>query len=397
MKQELGVHRHVVGQIDSLPSNTARISMEVVGASAPPRRTSEPARKYPPTKLYIEDEPEKKVETFMRWKQHQRGQEGEEEDTESETRHLSELEREIEMVQTRERGERGERGRHLSGVSSESEASRAFSQPGQPSQPEPRKKDKKSSLSSQILNIFSRKKSSTGGSTVTPPVKKKKSSLSVMMEREAASSVLGPDAHKKIIEQPLLPEAERARSPYQEWRAARERGGTPDPDYDNLSYQSNSPRAPRIRPSYDDNSSDTSFEDYGGRYTPRSVASEYGRNIPRYQPVPNLLTGLSRGPSPANSEAATAKRSPSTDSFFGKNGASVGQQANSQIWYQKYKHSSFSHTNQTSFGEPIYGAFDGRISKSRGKIGCHPPAASWLRPASVSALPPVKNVNWMKS
>ena len=107
MKQELGVHRHVVGQIDSLPSNTARISMEVVGAtgglSAAPRRTSEPARKYPPTKLYIEDEPEKKVETFMRWKQHQRGQEGEEEeDTMSETRHLSELEREIDSLTRRE-------------------------------------------------------------------------------------------------------------------------------------------------------------------------------------------------------------------------------------------------------------------------------------------------------
>ena len=85
--------------------------MEVVGATAAPRRTSEPARKYPPTKLYIEDEPEKKVETFMRWKQQQRGQEGQEEDTVSETRHLSELEREIEMVQTRERG------RHLSGLS----------------------------------------------------------------------------------------------------------------------------------------------------------------------------------------------------------------------------------------------------------------------------------------
>ena len=373
MKQELGVHRHVVGQIDSLPSNTARISMEVVGATggatAGPRRTSEPARKYPPTKLYIEDEPEKKVETFMRWKQQQRGPDGEEEeDNVSETRHLSELEREIEMVQTRERS------RHLSGVSSESGASRAVSQPGQASQAQTsqaRKKDKKSSLSS-ILNIFTRRKSSTAG---TPPVKKKKSSLSVMMEREAAGSILGPGAQKKIIEQPL-PEAERARSPYQEWRAGRDRGGTPDPDYDNLSFQSNSPRAPRIRPSYDDNSSDTSFEDYGGRYTPRSAASEYGRNIPRYQPMPNLLTGLSRGPSPANSESATAKRSPSTDSFFGKNGASVGQQANSQIWYQKYKHSSFSHTNQTSFGEPIYGAFDGRISKSRGKTGCR--VWSWV-------------------
>ena len=365
IKQELGVQRSVLGQTDSLPANTARISMEVMEAAASPRRTSEPARKYPPTKLYIEDEPEKKVETFRRWKQQRREQE---EDTVSETRHLSELEREIEIVQSRERSR--DRSRQASGESQTS-GQMARSDP-------PRKKDKKSSISS-ILSVFSRKKSSNSS------VKKKKSSLTAMMEKEAAGSVLDPEAQKKIIEQP---EAERSMSPYQEWRSFRSqhetsepdhtqvrhsvtplslRSPTPDPDYDNLSFQSNSPRAPRIRPSYDDNSSDTSFEDYGGRYTPRSTASEYGRNIPRYQPMPNLLSGLPRGVSPATSETAGAKRSPSTESFFGKNGASVGQQANSQIWYQKYKHSSFSHPNQTSFGEPIYGAFDGRISKFRGK------------------------------
>ena len=357
LKQEMGVHHSVLGQIDTLPTNTARISMEVMGATASPRRTSEPARKYPPTKLYIEDEPDKKVETFMRWKQQRREQD---EDTVSETRHLSELEREIEIVQSREKS----RERQLSG---ESETSGQVSRSDQS-----RKKDKKSSISS-ILSVFTRKKS----------LKKKKSSLTAMMEKEAAGSVLDPEAQKKIIEQP---EGERSKSPYQEWRSLRSeqersephqvrqsvtplslRSPTPDPDYDNLSFQSNSPRAPRIRPAYDDNSSDTSFEDYGGRYTPRSAASEYGRNIPRYQPMPNILSGLSRGVSPAISETGGAKRSPSTDSFFGKNGASVGQQANSQIWYQKYKHSSFSHPNQTSFGEPTYGAFDGRISKFRGK------------------------------
>ena len=349
IKQEMGVHRSVLGQIDSLPTNTARISMEVMGATAAPRRASEPAKKYPSTKLYIEDEPDKKVETFMRWKQQRREQE---DDTVSETRHLSELEREIEEVQSRERK-----------ASGESQTARTD---------QPRKKDKKSSISS-ILNVFSRKKSST------PPVKKKKSSLTVMMEREAAGSMLDPETQKKIIEQP-----ERSDSPYQRSEGSEAdllqvrqsvtplslRSPTPDPDYDNLSFQSNSPRAPRIRPSYDDNSSDTSFEDYGGRHTPRSAASEYGRNIPRYQPMPNLLSGLGRGVSPATSETAVAKRSPSSESFFGKNGASVGQQASSQIWYQKYKHSSFSHPNQTSFGDPIYGAFDGRISKFRGKTVC---------------------------
>ena len=153
---------------------------------------------------------------------------------------------------------------------------------------------------------------------------------------------------------------------------------TPDPDYDNLSYKSarSSPRTPRApreypanqkHPSFDDNSSDTgSYEDHGGRYTPRSSnASEYGRNIPRYQPMPNLIMGYGRGRvSPALSETSMgghqAKRSPSTESFFGKNGANVSQTgSSSQLWYQKYKHSSFSAAQQTSqsgvFGEPLCG------------------------------------------
>ena len=236
-----------------------------------------------------------------------------------------------------------------------------------------------------------------------------------------ASSVLDPSAHQKIIENPTnqrtgseqsaneRPEAERAKSPYQLWRERRAsselsanqrlvsdlpsanqrlpsdmRTPTPDPDYDNLSYKGSprTPRAPREHspnqkhPSFDDNSSDTSFEDHTGRYTPRSNASEYGRNIPRYQPMPNLIMGYGRGRvSPATSEASLGRqghqgRSPSTESFFGKNGANVQSQgSSSQLWYQKYKHSSFSAGQGSSggFGEPLYGAFDGRISKFRGK------------------------------
>merc|ERR1712168_153971 len=78
-----------------------------------PRRLSEPpTKKYPPTKLYIEDEPEKKVETFVRWKQQQNEREQKiEHDSISETRHLSELEKQIEQVQ------KSERSRQVSGLS----------------------------------------------------------------------------------------------------------------------------------------------------------------------------------------------------------------------------------------------------------------------------------------
>lgn len=363
------------------------------------------ARKHPPTRLYIEEEPGKRVETFQRWRQQQSGrlEQVRDGDTRSpdesdvlgdmvamDTRHLSELEREIEAVQRTESGS--------------TPAPPAAADHTPPATVKGRKKDKRSSISS-ILNVFTRKKSSA---PTPPPKRKKKSSLFTMMEKEGSGgngSVLDPSAQQKIIE---TPEAERAKSPYQLWRSFREsrdspgpsyynvapatsdplkhsvptlRTPTPDPDYDNLSYKSSasprapreSPRAPRENTSFDDNSSDTSFEDCG-RHTPRSNASEYGRNIPRYQPMPNLIMGYGRGGgvSPAHSEASLgggAKRSPSTDSFFGKNGASVGQGpgSSSQIWYQKYKHSSFSHPNQSAFGEPLYGAFDGRISKFRGK------------------------------
>ena len=392
MKQELGVHRSILGNIDSLPTNTAKIMDTTTRSESPeddpdhPRRMSEtPTKKYPPTRLYIEEEPGKKVETFVRWKQSQNERELQkvmDSDSVSDTRHLSELEKQIEMVQKSERESNNDRATASPATDDRDHAI---------STPKSKKKDKKGSISS-LLNVFSRKKTSS-----TPPLKKKKSSLTVMLEKEASGSVLDPSAQQKIIEKS---ESERTKSPYQLWRSYREkshekgdvvshvhsegdnirhsippmslRTPTPDPDYDNLSFKSNSPGAPRDHPSFDDNSSDTSFEDYG-RYTPRSTASEYGRNIPRYQPMPNLITGYGRGISPANSETGVnnsfvgAKRSPSTDSFFGKNGASVGQTSSSQIWYQKYKHSSFSHPQQNSFGEPLYGAFDGRISKFRGK------------------------------
>ena len=412
-----------LGSIESLPTTTAKISMEVISSrpTTPgnrmslspgptdknntyqsPRRLSEPpTKKYPPTKLYIEDEPEKKVETFVRWKQQQNEREQKiEHDSISETRHLSELEKQIEQVQ------KSERSRQVSGVSDESKSSISKSSsnsedksvlPKSDSKDQSgftriKKKEKRSSISS-ILNVFNRKKSST------PPVQKKKSSLSIMIENQGGAGVLDPSAQQKIIEKSENPLS--ARTPYQEWRVQREksqpkesvpgyidmssqyqsdqmkdetrdmltkipiyRSPTPDPDYDNMSMKSNSPRAPRMQ-TIDDNSSDTSFEDYG-RYTPRSTASEYGKNLPRSQ-TGSLFGGFGRGISPSPSEPAVAKRSPSTDSFFGKNGASVGQSSSSQIWYQKYKHSSFSHPNQNNFGEPIYGAFDGRISNMRGK------------------------------
>ena len=353
------------------------------------------------------------METYQRWRQHQRQNRlspssGAKDlfpvEKEADTRHLSELERQIEAVQRSERE---------STLSAESEtaatASRAVKS---------KKKDKRSSLSS-ILSVFRGKKSKDATAAPTPPLKKKKSSLGALMEASGASSVLDPSAHQKIIEEPPTnqrseepptnqrSEPERAKSPYQLWRERREsserstnqrpdsessanqrlggisdiRTPTPDPDYDNLSYKSaksspRTPRAPREHPSFDDASSDTSFEDHG-RYTPRSNASEYGRNIPRYQPMPNLIMGYGRGRvSPATSEASMghqAKRSPSTESFFGKNGANVSQGgSSSQLWYQKYKHSSFTAGQGShgggSFGEPLYGAFDGRISKFRGKL-----------------------------
>jgi hypothetical protein len=84
-----------------------------------------------------------------------------------------------------------------------------------------------------------------------------------------------------------------------------------------------------------------------------------------------MFTGFGRGISPSPSISPTPpgviKRT-SVDSFFGKNGATVGENSNSQIWYQRYKHSSFNNPNQSDFGEVKYGAFDGRITNMRGKL-----------------------------
>ena len=175
MKQELGVHKSVLGTLDTLPTNTAKI-MEAVSED---RKTSDeqrgasstPTRKYPPTRLYIEEEPGKKVETFVRWKQSQNERElKDQSDNVSDTRHLSELEKQIEMVQQKERS------RQTSGVSDTDKTADTAAPLSAGSSV--KKKDKKGSLSS-ILNVFSRKKTSAP----TPPLKKKKSSLSAMMEK----------------------------------------------------------------------------------------------------------------------------------------------------------------------------------------------------------------------
>jgi len=275
-------------------------------------------------------------------------------------------------------------------------------------------KDKKSSLSS-IFGIFSRKKVSKE--------ERKKSSIVTVLE-STSGSVLSPDVQKQIIVQqpeqqhhmeeedggetlvrhldssPAVRRPERTASfeaeppprPYSAASAGRHsqyypvvpplilkssRGPTPDPDYDNFSLNS-SPRAPRLRShrgGFDENSSDTSCDEYGrgggGSYTPRSAVSEF--RIPRYKQG-SAFAGFGRGISPSLSEpvaVAASRRAPSTDSFFGKHGATVsgevGGGSNSQLWYQQYKHSSFSQSSgQNTFGEPVFGAFDGRITNMRG-------------------------------
>ena len=180
MKQELGVHRSVLGNIDSLPSNTAKIMDTTTRSQSPEedpdhtRRMSEtPTKKYPPTRLYIEEEPGKKVETFVRWKQSQNERELQkvvDSDAISDTRHLSELEKQIEMVQ------KSERETTVSPAADDRDHAI--------STPKSKKKDKKGSISS-LLSVFSRKKT-TSNASATPPVKKKKSSLTVMMEKEAS-------------------------------------------------------------------------------------------------------------------------------------------------------------------------------------------------------------------
>lgn len=248
-----------------------------------------------------------------------------------------------------------------------------------------KKKDKKSSLSS-LFSVFTRKKSSKG--------EKKKSSIGALLE--STGSILNPEIQKSIIDSKEMEEEEEdefrvppSPSPYTEWRMRRERsdldqsnvshvsqtyihipspdtpvlglsrGTTPDPDYDNMSLMS-SPRAPRIK-GFDGNSSDTSCDDYGRYPTTRSTVSDY-----RLQ-TRNSLTGLGRGISPSPSEPPISRRAPSTESFFGVNGANLVSNNTSQIWYQRYKHSSFSSSNQNTFGEPTYGAFDGRITNIRGE------------------------------
>merc|ERR1712056_124601 len=65
------------------------------------------SRKHPPTRLYIEADPQQKGETFVRWKQQQQEREQRSylaNKSEGETRHLSDLEKQIEAVQQIEGG-----------------------------------------------------------------------------------------------------------------------------------------------------------------------------------------------------------------------------------------------------------------------------------------------------
>ena len=409
LKQELGVHQSVIGTVPTMPTLVARSVTDPVlmGRSTTSPSSSRPessqsmaqqtdvsstggSRKHPPTRLYIEADPQQKVETFVRWKQHQQEREqrsylANQSEGGSETRHLSDLEKQIEAVQQIEGGAVSD----ASAASTPSEGGRKESE----GEKKEKKEKKKSSLSSMISSVFKKKSSSS------PLPKKKKSSLAAMIEGQGAPSILDPEAQAKIIEphQQIEPAPTIAKSPYQEWRAAREkskegsylsmgpsgrpteelggsmRGPTPDPDYDNMSMRSDSsfgsvgPRAPRIREEESEGSEVGS--DYGGRFTPRSVKSEYGRRVPHSQTT-SMFTGFGRGtssPSPSATPPTVRRERSSVDSFFGKNGATVGETSNSQIWYQRYKHSSFNHPNQNTFGDPIYGTFDGRITNMRGE------------------------------
>ena len=405
IKQEMGIHQSVIGTVPTMPTLVTRsITDPILGrATSPPSRpesrpessqsthqtdSSTGGRKHPPTRLYIESDPQQKVETFVRWKQQQQERElrsrASQSDAGSETQHLSELERQIEAVQQIEGG----------AVSDASAASTYSEEKKEGEQKEKKEKRKKSSLSSMISSVFTRKKTSS-----SPLPKKKKSSLGAMIEAQGAPSILDPEAQQKIIDrQEPEPTTPPSRSPYQEWRTNREqhreeqggylamgpprrpddtagsrRGPTPDPDYDNMSIRSDSslgsmgPRAPRIREEESEGSEVGS--DYGGRFTPRSAKSEYGRRIPDTNST-SLFTGFGRGttsPSPSATPPPNRRERSSVDSFFGKNGATVAQSSDSQIWYQKYKHTSFSHQNENTFGDPIYGTFDGRITSKRGE------------------------------
>ena len=409
LKQELGVHQSVMGTVPNMPNLIARSMTDtaLLGRSTASPSSSRPessqsmaqqtdasstggSRKHPPTRLYIEADPQQKVETFVRWKQQQQEREQRSylaNKSEGETRHLSDLEKQIEAVQQIEGGA-------VSDASAASTPSEGGRKEGEPEKKE-KKEKKKSSLSSMISSVFKKKSSSS------PLPKKKKSSLTAMIEAQGPPSILDPEAQSKIIDpqQQLEPAPTIAKSPYQEWRAAREkskdkessylsmgppgrpmdelagsmRGPTPDPDYDNMSMRSDSsfgsvgPRAPRIREEESEGSEVGS--DFGGRFTPRSVKSEYGRRVPHSQTT-SMFAGFGRGtssPSPSATPPPLRRDRISADSFFGKNGATVGETSSSQIWYNRYKHSSFNHPNQNTFGDPIYGTFDGRITNMRGE------------------------------
>merc|ERR1712098_861209 len=164
----------------TLPTNTANIMGAVSEvhnneSADNSRRTSlTPTKKHPPTKLYIEDDSSKNVETFVRWKQSQMERELRDKPGVDDTKHLSELEKQIELVQ-------------------QSSDTPVFQQ-SQPEEKSGKKKEKKSF--SSIFSAFTKKKSSAR----TPEPSKKKSSLSQMMEKEGAASILDPTAQQKIIE-----------------------------------------------------------------------------------------------------------------------------------------------------------------------------------------------------
>ena len=340
-------------QLQSSPPKYSSTPMktEDVLPQRPPRhqkRKSEPHSSLPPTI------PKKPSTPYQLWREEHMKQElGIHRNVLSlDTKHLSELEKEIERIQKQHVEEEEE---ETDDDKSHKDEARSASAGGSV---RIKSKDKKKSFTSSVFSMFSRKK--------------KKSSLGAMLKSEGEASILDPSAHNKIIE--ASDEANNEVPSLSTLTYLNQlRRETPDPDYDSVSYQSSSPGLRRISPRAPrdhDNLSDTSFED-NGRLTPRSNGSEYGRSITQYQPMPNILTGFVRRSSSIKSENSYTRttRSPSTESFFAKHGASVSVTgSNNQIWYQKYKHSSFSNSHQNTFGEQAaYGAFDGRISKFKGR------------------------------
>ena len=218
-----------------------------------------------------------------------------------------------------------------------------------------------------MLNVFTRKKTST------PPTEKRKgfSTSSVaqipILTAEVQQQIIIPVGTPEIQESPKL----TPRGPYtddnyseahygpqshvsvfhQTIGAPQLRETTPDPDYDNLSTTSGSPRHRR----------------YGDIVTDMTTAAGYS-TIQKSRTT-SLITNVGRGRSPTFSDPGSgAKRSPSTDSFFGVHGARVGGRQSSQLWYQQYQTQAVTQQMDTTFGERIhYGAFDGRITSIRGK------------------------------